>query len=349
MHWHTPLAPKHTKKAIRIIYGLLLLVCVCCAGLALGIIYTKNISFTFATLPTVEDLEATYEPFPVSVYPKEKTIVENTAVTTYLSDRLSYNIPERKPAKRESWMRYIIAEFAQLDWYQNLASPHSRLLVVRDGARKEEVIKNIGDILKWDTEERQIFETLVTKPYPELSEGIFFPAHYLVAKDASPEAIARIISDRFTSEITARYTQAVSAAVPLSDALILASMLEREAYDFTDMREISGVIWNRLFIDMKLQIDATLQYANGTTHTSTWYPRVSPEDKYIDSPFNTYQNKGLPPQPIGNPSTAAVLAALNPTQTECLFYFHDIDSQFHCTQTYQEHVQLLKQYYGQGK
>jgi UPF0755 protein len=60
-------------------------------------------------------------------------------------------------------------------------------------------------------------------------------------------------------------------------------------------------------------------------------------------------NKGLPPTPIANPSVAAVLAALNPTKTDCLFYFHDRKGDFHCSETYEGHVAALKKYYGQGR
>jgi UPF0755 protein len=115
------------------------------------------------------------------------------------------------------------------------------------------------------------------------------------------------------------------------------------------MRHIAGVIWNRLFIDMNLQIDATLQYAKGTDAPKTWWPVPVPKDKYIESPYNTYQNSGLPPTPIANPSVDAVLAALNPRETDCMYYFHDKDSGFHCTETYEDHVAELKKYYGRGR
>jgi UPF0755 protein len=142
----------------------------------------------------------------------------------------------------------------------------------------------------------------------------------------------------------------VRTFVSLDEALIIASLLEREAYDFTDMRYISGIIWNRLFTDMRLQLDATLQYAKGNkVKPQTWWPKVVPEDKYIASVYNTYKHKGLPPGAISNPSAEAVLAALNPVKIDCMYYFHDADGGFHCTKTYEEHKTLLKKYYGQGK
>ena len=74
-----------------------------------------------------------------------------------------------------------------------------------------------------------------------------------------------------------------------------------------------------------------------------------PDDRFRKSPYNTYLHKGLPPAPIANPSVDSILAALNPKNTSCLFYFHDARGRFHCTDTYAEHVALLKKYYGRGK
>ena len=116
------------------------------------------------------------------------------------------------------------------------------------------------------------------------------------------------------------------------------------------MRIISGIIWNRLFANMNLQIDATVQYAKANkASVNSWWPAVLPRDISIKSPYNTYTNPGLPPTPIANPSVAAILAALNPVSTPCFYYFHDKMGQFHCSTTYAEHVALLKKYYGQGK
>ncbi len=170
-----------------------------------------------------------------------------------------------------------------------------------------------------------------------------------MARKAAPDVVIPLITDRFKNEVLSRYGSDVEDIVPLNEALTIASLLEREAYDFEDMRLIAGVIWNRLFIDMNLQIDATLQYAKGSEPTEPWWPRVVPSDKYIASVYNNYKNSGLPPAPIANPSLDSILAALNPRKTDCMYYFHDRHAGFHCAKTYAEHVTLLKQYYGQGK
>ena len=351
MDIHTPLMHSAYKKKIRVAYMLVLVLLASLALLATSVIYTKQVAFDMLwyQTPSTANQQYTNTPFPIGVHPADKSIVEKPGVNTFLQDKLVVNKPQRPADNTGNWMRHIITKLAQLDWYQNLASPTGRILIINPGARKEEVVHNFSKILNWDTEMEMTFQSLVVSIVPAMADGKFYPTQYLVGKDTTPEEVADIITQRFNSEIATRYTADTQRLLPLDDALVIASLLEREAYDFTDMREISGIIWNRLFIDMNLQIDATLQYAKGTNSASTWYPPVRPDDKYIDSPFNTYANKGLPPAPIGSPSAAAVLAALNPIQTNCIFYFHDKNSQFHCSETYKEHVRLLKEYYGQGK
>jgi cell division protein YceG involved in septum cleavage len=296
----------------------------------------------------IEPQEEVLPAFPLGVNPLEQTITEDPTVDAFFSTQITRSGKEN-PAKMSWIKRNIIAKLAQFDWYQNLASPLSRILVIEPGERKEQVIDNFGDILRWTAEEEIAFSALVAGSSPELVEGKFYPGHYVVSKDATPEDVALLLNGKFKDEVLSRYTENIDNVVPLEDAVTLASLLEREAYDFEDMRYIAGIIWNRLFIDMNLQIDASLQYAKGTESTEAWWPVVRPADKYIDSPYNTYENAGLPPAPIANPSQEALLAALNPKKTDCIFYFHDRDGGFHCTATYEEHVALLKQYYGQGR
>ncbi|MEO6536600.1 MAG: endolytic transglycosylase MltG, partial [Candidatus Paceibacterota bacterium] len=78
--------------------------------------------------------------------------------------------------------------------------------------------------------------------------------------------------------------------------------------------------------------DATLQYIKGTE--GNWWPTPLSADKYLKSPFNTYQHTGLPPHPINNPSLESIAAVLNPESTNCLFYLHDASHDIHCSVTY---------------
>lgn len=338
---HVPLLPKRFKLAARALYGAFILI---------ALLFTALTVYTVATLsfPSAGS-EDKVAPFPVSVDPEKKVIKEDPALDAFLasSGRQRWYFPSLVPSGR--FARFL-AKITSSSWYQ-LAIPGGRLLVVFSGERKEEVAKNFGDILGWTREERARFLSLVTTEDPSFSEGKFFPERYLVAVDASPEDVAKLVNERFQNEVVDRYEDGdASKTLPLKDALTIASLLEREAYDFTDMREISGVIWNRLFINMPLQLDATLQYARGSRpEESSWWPVPVPSDKYIDSPFNTYKNKGLPPSAISNPSLEAIVAALNPINTDCLFYFHDSRANFYCSATYEEHVANLRSVYGRGR
>ncbi|MBP6881243.1 MAG: endolytic transglycosylase MltG [Candidatus Pacebacteria bacterium] len=292
-----------------------------------------------------EEVAATPTPFPVSVDPTTKTIIENPIVENYFTESLA-----TAPRKEDNWWNQVAAVFNSKGWYQNLASPVGRIIVIWPGERKEEAAKNIGDVLGWDKEDRLEFQKLVDATEPAtLTEGKYFPGQYVAHRGATPADIQAILTEAFQKDVLGRYSEEVAAKVSLSDALIIASLLEREASDFENMREISGVIWNRLFTDMPLQLDATLQYVKGSNpNQSKWWPVVRPADKYLKSPYNTYKNKGLPPAPIANPSAEAILAALNPVITDCMYYFHTRNKTYHCSPTYEEHVAKLRSIYGRG-
>ena len=283
--------------------------------------------------------------FPVSVNPSAKTISDISTVDTYYQDLIAQD-----DSQESSIWNQATAFLATFDWYQNLASPVTRIIVVWPGERKEEIAKNVGDVMRWNRAERLEFVGYIEELPPYFSEGSYLPGKYVSHRYATPADVALMLNNEFEKDILSRYTTEVATQVPLEDAIIIASLIEREASDFENMREVSGVIWNRLFIDMPLQLDATLQYVRGSNpYEPRWWPAVRPRDKFLDSPYNTYQNPGLPPTPIANPSPEAILAALNPVVTECLYYFHASDKSYHCSATYQEHVTKLRAMYGRGR
>ncbi|MDB4992448.1 MAG: Protein YceG like [Parcubacteria group bacterium] len=290
-------------------------------------------------------------PFTVTVNPALKTIHTDPQVEALLATP-----PTQLPAAAgflTKLFQYAALKVASLPIYQQLAAAAgapSLFVSVSAGTRQEQVAQSFGTQLGWSAKQRTQFITESKALEPDLPQGSTVPGIYF-ASISDPKDVATLVHDRFDSEILSRYSSSTEAQVPLSDAMTIASLIQREAGSWDDMRMISGIIWNRLFIGMKLQVDATLQYAEASKASGTtgWWPSVEPKDKYIKSAYNTYQNAGLPPAPIANPSIAAVVAALNPKKTDCLFYFHDSHSVFHCSKTYAEHVALLKKYYGQGK
>jgi UPF0755 protein len=319
------------------------------------VLSTLVIAVALFSLPSILSLDMKLEgqgdkaPFPVSVDPARKLIVENPQADALMNagtdPRLSAALGD--VGEVFTWLASAIAS---LPLYQELAGTDLQFVDIQPGYREEEVAQAFASTLHWDARERQQFLAGVKSTPPTLTEGEFVPGTYEVHAAATPTDVQNLLNDRFTSDILDRYSTTTAAQVPLGDALTIASLIERETGGTDDMRMISGIIWNRLFNNMNLQIDATLQYAKANTAAAkTWWPRVLPSDKYIKSAYNTYAHPGLPPAPIANPSVAAVIAALNPKPTDCLFYFHDKYGNFHCSATYAEHVALLKKYYGQGK
>ncbi len=297
-----------------------------------------------------ENGEKFVKPFPVSVNPELKSITENPEAEALISGEGSSISAASIQAK--GIFGQIASIISSIPGYELLGAVGVRFVTVYPGYRQEEVARAFAKTLGWSQEERAQFLAQTKKTAPALNEGTFAPGTYVVNDEKDFDAIERALNERFYDTVLARYSTSTEAVVPLNEALTIASLLERETSDPGEMRIISGIIWNRIWNDMNLQIDATLQYAKSTANkgkNDVWWPKIVPNDKYIKSTYNTYLNPGLPPAPIANPSVAAVIAALNPKKTECLFYFHDKHGEFHCSVTYKEHVALLKKYYGQGK
>lgn len=313
------------------------------AGVALLTLIDIKASVLSESNPSTPATTSALPPLPIGVDPVAKVIEENPEVDAYMNAFVASN--HTKPSIADSWLERAIAKLNEHDWYQNLATPATRILIIQSGERHEEIAKNFSRILHWNAEQKKLFTDRLMDEVPAVKDGKLYPGRYVVASDAGPEEVAIAVAERFNAEVRTRYSDEIAKTIPLKDALIIASLIEREAYDFDDMRYISGVIWNRLFIDMKLQIDATLQYARGEQSAAAggrWWPVPRPQDKFIKSPYNTYQNAGLPPAPIANPSIDAIIAALNPRKTDCLFYYHTDDGTFYCNATYEEHVAGIK-------
>jgi hypothetical protein len=313
---------------------------------------TLVLGIALFSLPTILsfDLKAehvTKPPFPISVDPARKLIVENPDADALLTDHTNAAL-SAAVANTSSLFAWLASEIASLPLYQQLAGADIGFVSLQPGYRQEEVAQAFGNELGWNAAQRKSFLALVKSTPPTLTEGEFVPGTYEVHGAMKPVEVQALLNERFTQEVRSRYSTSTELQVPLEDALTIASLIERETGGTDDMRLISGIIWNRLFNNMNLQIDATLQYAKSPT-TKSWWPAVKPADKYIKSAYNTYAHPGLPPGPIASPSIAAVIAALNPKPTDCIFYFHDKLGNFHCSASYAEHVKMLKKYYGQGK
>lgn len=207
--------------------------------------------------------------------------------------------------------------------------------------RKEQMGDILADTLGWTDAEKKEWNTVATDPDPSFTEGVYYPDTYLIPSDQSPAQIAARLRGRFTDVFAPYAAEAQKQGIAWTKVLTLASIVDREAGK-NDKALVAGILWNRLDDGMKLQADATLQYIKGTE--GNWWPQPTSADKYLNSPFNTYQHVGLPPHPINNPSLDSIAAVLHPVNTDCLFYLHDADHQIHCSLTYGGQVKNVNTY-----
>lgn len=176
-------------------------------------------------------------------------------------------------------------------------------------------------------------------------EGYLFPDTYLIPHDADIDAIISIFRNNFEQkykEVEASKTSKLSK----EDIVIIASLIEREVRYQEDRPLVASVIYNRLDIDMPIQIDATVQYALGyqPKEKSWWKRALTFDDLKVKSNYNSYTNTGLPPTPIANPGLAALKAAANPADTEYLFYISDSNGRNHYSKTGEGHNANIKKH-----
>jgi UPF0755 protein len=221
--------------------------------------------------------------------------------------------------------------------------PYMKWVLLKPGLRKEEIADILAETLEWSNLEKQKFLTIDTAQRPEYIEGVYFPDSYLIPLAETTTQVANRLINNFNTKFNPYVSKFIEENIKWTVALTMASIVQREAANNADMPLIARILWNRIENNMPLQVDATLQYARGDDGDGYWAP-ISKEDKEIDSPFNTYRNKGLPPRPISNPGMSAIEATLNPKKTDCLFYLHDKDRVTHCAVTFDEHKENVEKY-----
>ena len=171
-------------------------------------------------------------------------------------------------------------------------------------------------------------------------EGYLFPDTYEFYVDDTPENVIGKFLKNFDKKFSVELVQAAEKNdMSIKDAVIIASLIEREAKLSSEQATISGVIQNRLSSKdyPKLQIDATIKYILG--HKGA----LTNEDLKIDSPYNTYLYDGLPPGAIANPGLDALTAAVNPEKHDYYFYVAKLDGSHIFSKTYNEHLKAIEE------
>ncbi len=174
-------------------------------------------------------------------------------------------------------------------------------------------------------------------PIPSL-EGYLYPDTYHFNEGQTEEDIIGQMVDRFIAVTEAEILPLLeNSEFTLHEVVTLASIVEREIMVDHERPVVASVYLNRLAIDMPLQADPTVRYV-----TPEERPQVLYRDLEIDSPYNTYRYRGLPPGPIASPGLASMLAVLEPAETDYFFFVSRRDGTHEFTRTYDEHLRARR-------
>lgn len=171
-------------------------------------------------------------------------------------------------------------------------------------------------------------------------EGYLLPGEYLIYERSSPREVIGIVSKEFEKFVKDSLNyDAGSQKFSLHEIVTLASIVEGETNEVSEMATIAGVYYNRLRIGMKLQADPTIQYLqpNG-------WKRLNHKDLKIESPYNTYKYFGLPPGPINNPGREALRAAANPEKHNYFYFVADGTGGHNFANDYSQHLRFVREY-----
>ncbi|MFA6416745.1 MAG: endolytic transglycosylase MltG [Patescibacteria group bacterium] len=185
------------------------------------------------------------------------------------------------------------------------------------------------------------FSFLQDKPNYYSLEGFLFPDTYRVYADASTTDIVYKMLSNFDNKLTSQMRADIAAqGKTIYEIVIMASLIEKEALinyadsENRDARIVSDIFWGRLKTGQALQSDATLSYLLNDSN-----PAHSGSDLEVDSPYNSYKYKGLPPTPICNPGLRALEAAIYPIKTDYNYFLTSLDGKnIYYAKTYDEHL-----------
>jgi UPF0755 protein len=165
------------------------------------------------------------------------------------------------------------------------------------------------------TDLAQTFSFLRERPRGATLEGFLFPDTYRIWRDANIKDVVSKMLANFDEKISPDLREEIHHTKrSLFEIVTMASLVEKEVADESDRKIVADILWKRLDLGIPLQVDATVNYVTGKKGS----PNAS--DLTTKSPYNTYQNRGLPPGPIANPGLGAILAALRPTRNPYLYY-----------------------------
>lgn len=232
-------------------------------------------------------------------------------------------------------------------------------VLIREGEQLTEIAKEVEKSTKYSAEDFmakvqdedflrylvQKFPKLLTQSYngyqvKYVLEGYLFPATYDMNDSKTLQMLITEMVAK-TDEVMSKYYDKILASdYTLQEIMAMASLIEKEGTKLEDRKKISSVFHNRIKDNMMLQTDVSVQYALGEHKEA-----LSLEDLEVDSPYNLYKNYGVGPGPYNSPSEDAIVAAMEPADTEYLYFLADIHTkEIYYAKTYEEHLELKAKY-----
>lgn len=196
--------------------------------------------------------------------------------------------------------------------------------------------KQIGERLD---KELHNFDTELFYSLVKSDEGYLFPDTYTFFPWTTPDLVVTALKNNFTKKIEPFQAEIASSKRSLSDIVIMASIIEKEANGEGDRALIAGILWNRIDAGIPLQVDAPFLYLLGKESKD-----LTKADLATKSLYNTYLHKGLPPGPINNPGLEAITAALRPEKSSYFYYLHDEQGGIHYAKTFTQHKENIRRY-----
>ena len=171
-------------------------------------------------------------------------------------------------------------------------------------------------------------------------EGYLYPATYDADENKTLQMIIEEMVAKTDSILSKYYAKISQGDYNVHEILTMASLLEKEGYKVEDRQKIASVFYNRIKKNMMLQTDISVLYALGE-HKEV----VTLKDLEVNSPYNLYRNRGMGPGPFNSPSEEAILAAIDPAQTDYEYFVADIQTkEVYFAKTYEEHLALKAKY-----
>lgn len=236
--------------------------------------------------------------------------------------------------------------------YQRITILEGRSIYDIDNALSKKGLITPGDYLKFVSDPTIISKYQTKYPFlqnlalktqnstPKNLEGFLYPDTYNVDGDNTIDQLVYLQLEAFKSKVyLAHQAEIAGQGNNRYNTLILASVVEKEERNIANKGIVAGIFIKRLQNNMRLDADITLCYGLQQAYENCTPSVIAQHIGDTTNPYNTRQQKGLPPQPIANPSVESIVAALNPQTSDYLFYLHGKDGVIHYGRTVDEHNQ----------